>query len=164
MPQDPQTKEIDDLEFTIVPLDPFKANRLLLDLGEALGFAGGELKFGNIQKGVLNANVDGGSVARSIGELCHRIPRERFEKMVKDIGVLTTVKGHGLLDKQAKIDELFRGRLWTLYKWIAFALEVNYQDFFDGIISVTGVDPQKALASIGSGPPKPSDESGGSGD
>lgn len=161
MPQDKQSRQIGDHEFTCWPLDPFTANDLLLDLGEAFGAAGGKLDF--LDGEGIDAKVDAASIARAVGEFCRNVPREKFHYMVKRLGERTSVQGVGLLENQARIDELFRGRLLDLYKWIAFALEVNYRDFFGAIVGATGLKPGSMLASISSERPNISEGNGGSG-
>lgn len=113
-----ETREIDGTEFTVTQFPAMKALEVMASLQNASVGMDPSVKLGQIVTGKMDAAAQ--------------------KKMVLDVLQCTqalvrepTMKLIALTDQKA-IDQIFSGRLRTMFKVIEFAVEVNYGDFKDG--------------------------------
>ena len=75
-----------------------------------------------------DASVLGDAIAGALAEFSEK----DLEALIKDLLETATVEQDGKLAKVMPLfDSLFGGKIFTLYKVLAFALEVNFADFFE---------------------------------
>lgn len=80
-------------------------------------------------------------LAPVLAELFDRLDPDEAEQLVLQILNATLVVSNGKaisLHNNDAIDGVFGGRLMTMLKVMAFALEVNYKDFFHELLKVAG--------------------------
>lgn len=122
-------REIDGILFT-VKLLPFEVARPLLV--RATGLIGPALS----ELGGAEATGDGvGAMARAFGALGTKLSVKDMDYLDETLGPVSEIQGeNGMvpLTKQA-IRVHFQGRQLLWFKWVAFALEVQFSDFFDAV-------------------------------
>ena len=75
-----------------------------------------------------DASVLGDAISNALAEFSEK----DLEALIKDLLETATIEQEGKIAKVMPLfDELFRGKVFTLYKVLAFALEVNFADFFE---------------------------------
>jgi len=137
---DADTQTIDGDVYKVHMLDPLVATDLLADLGDILGSPLAALGSGIGGDDQIKALLDGGASEESFGPALERAVSEFFKRFSKGkqreiINTLAKVtfveKGSG---EAPRLDAIFavhfRGRIGTLYKWLGFALKVQFRDFF----------------------------------
>ena len=141
-----EQKEIDGHVYKVMMLDPLIATDLLADLGQimapTMGALGGLIakEKGDALTKMLdgfnsedNTSIDV-AVEKAIVGFFGKFTKEKQREI---IGIMTKVTIIVLPDgKEPRLQDTFevhfRGRILTLYKWLAFALKVQFQDFFSG--------------------------------
>lgn len=144
---DSQSKEIDGHTYKVLMLDPLVATDLLADMGQILaptiGAIGGVFakeKGDTLEKMFEGfdpedkTNVDA-AVEKAVMGFFQRFTKEKQREF---IGILMKVTIVVMPDgKEPRLQDIFavhfQGRVFTLYKWLGFALKVQFQDFFSGI-------------------------------
>lgn len=126
-------KEIEGLHFEVTQLGFAKSRQVFVRLSKALGPA-------------LAAFLDGKQSLASVdlrGALVDLLDRLSEADLVAVSDALMTdakVSRDGtkwpFLKDQA--EEIFAGRMLTYFQWLAFALEVNYSDFFGALRGLAG--------------------------
>lgn len=155
--RDEQTGTIDGDTYRVLMLDPLVATDMLADLGKILGpsmaaMAAGLGKGGQDQ---ISAVIEGGNDAseafgpgleRAIAGFFERVSKEKQREFINTLAAVTfVVKDNGEAPALKAIFAVhFRGRIGALYKWLGFALRVNFQDFFSSMAPVIAVAAQKA--------------------
>lgn len=151
------TKAIDGEEFRVLMLDPLIANDLLVDIGKTLGPALGALlasilkakdskaAFSQLLDGVRGlpgmemdddtqeavSDLIGDGLERALVGLIDRIEKGKLRDVISIMESVTSVrKGNDWPQLGTLSTVLFRGRLKLMYKWLAFAIRVQYRDFF----------------------------------
>lgn len=127
-----KTKEIDGFKVRVTQHPARKATRLLAKVGRTIGPALGAMR------GMKAADLkkDVADLAPLISTLFAQLTDEDVDSLVVDILSYTTVVDleaniHHMSDAK-QIDAVFTGELRTLMATLAFALEVNFRDFFFG--------------------------------
>lgn len=162
---DSKTKTIDGHTFEVFKLDPFTAQDILIDLGQAIGpalgnVAGGIAKLTGNEKAesLLDIDTSDPEIGRAVGALFSSLDKAMLRELINKMAEVTVYVGS---EKKGKLPGimavLFRGNLRLMYQWLWFALEVNFGDFFGwvgtAIGDVTGIvkaDPsQSTLPGIG---------------
>lgn len=119
----PQTRVINGLEFEVTPLPAFRG---LETLPRVTGF------FRNSILALSGVNRDKTeAIVKALAELASSNPAELMaltKILLENTTVVVDGKRQHLL---AKFDELMIGKHATTLRLLAFALEVNYADFFD---------------------------------
>jgi hypothetical protein len=141
-----KTKQIGAYEFTVKRL-PMSTGRALLvrllsvlapALGEALSKGADLRSFANAAKGM----VIGGGLVQAFGE---RLDDALIDAAADAMGKVSSAKNEQgvvlALDKPAIRDTVFDGDYLAFFEWIAFGLEVQYSDFFHGLIGKLGQEP-----------------------
>jgi hypothetical protein len=86
------------------------------------------------------ASVDIDSAAKA---LAASLSLDEFDAIVASMSASTEIWGPNFGDAGAPMprhfDDHFAGRYVAMLKWLAFALKVNFADFFDGKGSVAGL-------------------------
>jgi hypothetical protein len=70
-------------------------------------------------------------ISQMLGEISQRVTDDELDHFCRVLGSSSQIVAAGnavTLDKEV-IDVHFAGQLFNLFKWLAFALEVNYSDF-----------------------------------
>jgi hypothetical protein len=155
--QDGETTTIDGDTYRVLMLDPLIATDLLADLGKILGPSvaamasglqgGGEDQITAILDGQSDVTSSfGPSLERAIREFFERVSKEKQREFIATLAAVTVVvKDNGEAPALKAIFSVhFRGRIGALYKWLAFALKVQFQDFFSSIAPVIAAAGRKA--------------------
>jgi len=104
------------------------AKMLLPGMG---GFASGGIG------SILKSDVGGEQFATAATKLAMAIDSAKVQKIVKTLAKMTSIFGEGFGDAGAPLDvhleDHFAGRYGELVAWLAFALRVNYGNFFEGL-------------------------------
>jgi hypothetical protein len=134
---------IDGIEFEVFMLDPWVANEILHDLfhifgpsiRDVFGAMDGDVKSlkeaANDTKDWAEQQINMGSLGSAIGGLFQRMDSNLTKSIMEKLAAVTMVKDKGKLGDQFQL--VFLGKLGTMYKWVAFALEVQLADFFGSI-------------------------------
>ena len=133
---DAQTKEINDHTYTVMMLDPFVANDVLIELGHVIGPSIGGIvgaHSGGGLENVLDAEPDAAMIQAAIGGLFLRIDKANMRWLLDTLMAVSEVDGKPL-KKQAPLH--FRGKIGEMYQWLWFALTVQYADFTEWLAPV----------------------------
>ena len=131
------TREIDGTTYTIKQVDPMTA---VADVGRLLAKALGPA-FAKAAAGVL------ASVGEAAGLLFERLSADEIRTLVTKLlrGEGCTALWEGkTLPLDGLFDHLFEGKPFSVVKLLAFAIEVNYQDFSDGLRTLLAGMPRPA--------------------
>lgn len=124
-------REIDGVRFRMTPLGFAKARRIFVRLTKIAGPA------------MAKAAPQGASdLADAMAVLTEKVSDADLEDLAETFGDCTRFSQDGdawpFLNK-ANREALFSGgRLMLFFQWLAFALEVNYSDFFEWLKSAGG--------------------------
>lgn len=128
MARDVARKEIGGQMYNCTMMPATKANRTLISLTEIVGRPAVAMLSNAF---VNDANIEISDLAGiGIATIFERFDEETGDRLIKNI--LDGVLCEGVGPVNDHFDEHFRGRILTLYQVFAWALEVNYKDFFDG--------------------------------
>ena len=149
-----KTKNIDGVEFTVAPFMAVEALRLkaylLRTFGPAFGSAVGALKNLFTSKGdIADMQVDGSALSLAIQTLMENLDEESFVNLIKRMFTGLTARGKdkagkGFFRKFDEIDfdnsmnDVFQGRLFSVYPVLLLVLEANYPDFFSHTVRNIG--------------------------
>jgi hypothetical protein len=125
-----ETRVIGGRTYRVTQLTALKARALFVRLIKMVGpMAAALLGTGNA-RGFLD--MDGKEVGPMIVSFCERISDEELDYFCSVLGEQSQVineRGEGATLARNIIDVEFAGRLMDLFKWLTFALEVNFSDF-----------------------------------
>ena len=147
-----ETRTIDGLQVRTQQLPALRAWPLFIKLGRIIGPA--LTKAADIKD--ISLDMDLGELAPAIGALFAGIEPNEAADLAREILMSTTVvmdnKNFELMNEGA-IDTVFSGRFLVFMKTMAFAIQVNFQDFTDvvpGMVSRSGSDdpPEKEQANL----------------
>jgi hypothetical protein len=137
--QDAKTTTIDGHTYRCLMLDPLVATDMVADLGHllgpSLGALGGALLSdpGDGAKKLMDEGGEalGAGLEKAVVEFFSRFDKAKQREFIAQLGEVTyLVTG----DKEVKINAVlsmhFRGRVGSLYKWMGWALKVQFEDFF----------------------------------
>lgn len=141
---DPHTKTIDGDTYKVLMLDPMVSADLLLDLstifGPSLSIMGSGLLKARNSKEALQQLMEGVggtedlvgmNLEKAISSLIERLSKEKQREIVGVLSGVTSVQKDDAWPSLESIFSIhFRGRLKAMYKWLAFALQVQFKDFF----------------------------------
>lgn len=118
-----ETRVFDDLAITVQQLPAMRAVKLSRRLIQIAAPAVTALK---------DLSADASVLGEAISNALAEFSEKDLEALIKDLLETATVEQEGRIAKVMPLfDELFRGKVFTLYKVLAFALEVNFADFFE---------------------------------
>lgn len=154
---DSQSKTFDGTLYTVYMLPPKTARKILVRVFQVLGPSLGEAFTRDDEK--LSAAI--GPIVR---EFTDRISDEDLDWIMDALTGVTTISpgGEKTIQLRSVFDAQFKGKIGTMFKWFAFALEVQFSDFFGGSAGGLG----QLLAGIKEtlGSVSPSISTGASGD
>lgn len=127
--QDTQTRDIDDITFRVEQLDVKTARAVFIRLTHLLGPSLAEL--GKLAGDGSILDVDHTAALGVISKLLASATEEDLEYLVQVFMKKSKFKMPEATGLVPLVDIAFTGRLLTMFKWLAFAIEVNYADFFD---------------------------------
>jgi len=124
-------KEIDGVRYETSIFTGSRALKILVRVFRIIGKPIGAALEGNDggKLSLSNLNIDIGLAIKAIAD---NADSEVFEPLIKDIIASTLRNG-----VKINFDLDFSGKMGHLFRVIAFVLQSNYSDFFDGISSVT---------------------------
>lgn len=160
-----KTKTIDGIEFSVAPFMAVEALRLkaylLRTFGPALGQMVGTLKNLFTSKGdiALDMQIDGDSFAKTIETLTTQLDEDSFVNLIKRMFANLVAKGKD--QKTGKgfarqfdvahfdnsLNDVFSGRLFSIYPVLLLVLEANYPDFFEKTVRSIGKSIKETLSS-----------------
>ena len=130
-----QMKQIGGRHYRVTQLGAAKGTKLMVRLFKLLGppvsqFLSGVAKDG---KAVNIADIQMESVSEAVMELSQLITEDEMEHVISTLSRVTQVsddgkQGWGSLDEIREL--IWAGNYIEMFKWLAFALEVNYAGFF----------------------------------
>jgi hypothetical protein len=128
--RDPVKKTIDGVTFEVTPLGHKTARGAFVRLSKAVGPALARSAGSGDVTDLTGSDVN---VAAALGEVIGNVSDEDLDWFSDVLGKTTRYSVDGekwpFLDSSNR-DVLFQGRLLLFFHWLAFALEVNYSDFF----------------------------------
>jgi hypothetical protein len=145
-----KTKTIDGHTFEVSMLDPFDAQDILVDIGQAIapalgGVAAGAAKLVSSKAGsLLDVDISDPEIASAITGLFKGIEKAKLRQLMLQLAEVTTYVGKQERVKLTQVYKvLFRGDLALMYRWFWFALTANFENFTgwagDAISAVTGI-------------------------
>ncbi len=123
----PETRVIDGISFEVTPLGFTAGRKLFVRLSKALGPALAHLAGGAPSLAALD-------LPRAVASALESLTDADLDWASEILGDCTRVweddaSKKPFLDKSHR-ESLFSGRILLFFRWLAFALEVNYSDFF----------------------------------
>jgi hypothetical protein len=137
-----QSTTIDGVKFEVFMLDPDKAMKHSLSLLKIIGPGAGAIadlkQSGGLENVESIGDLDWGDdgFQRLFSAILDKIDSEFLLELINDLSEVSEVEPGGNL--QACRALLFRGKTALQFKWLWFALKVNYQDFSGALGSVFG--------------------------
>lgn len=155
----PHTETIDGEEYTVYMLSPLVAMDLLVDLSKMLGpglgpladAMSGAVKGEGVNIGaLLDMEIGGDVFSRAAESLFGNLDKGVVRTAIQTLAEVSQIGGAPLWKT---FEVHFRGRLGTMSKWLAFALKVQYGDFFSALtgqrLSGQGMTPAVSLSPTG---------------
>jgi hypothetical protein len=127
--QNSEIKEIEGVKYEVFMLAPSVSLDLGVEIGKVLGPAFGALidkASATEAKDVLDTDVNFADAAKL---LFQNLEKGMLQNVILKLASVTHADGTPL-DKIWEIH--FRGKLGSLFKWMGFALKVQYSDFLEG--------------------------------
>lgn len=160
-----KTKTIDGVEFSVAPFMAIEAIRLkaflMRNFGPALGQLVGTVKNMLTDKGDLKKDmqIDGVALAGVIETLMSNLDETSFVNLIKRMFANVVAKGKD--QKTGKgfarqfdeknfensLNDVFQGRIFTIYPVILLVLEANFPDFFEKTVRNIGQSIKGILSS-----------------
>ena len=142
---DTKSITIDGVRFTVHMLDPWVANEILHMLGNLVGPSLGQLvgavasKSGDQSisqqlaegKSWAEKKIDPEFLSAGISGLFQRLDPTQTRLIMEQLAAVTTVGEKGRLSET--FAAVFQGKIGAMYRWAAFAIKVNFADFFSSI-------------------------------
>lgn len=161
--RDHETVTIDGIDYRIRFLDPLTASDIATDLCKLLapvfGALGGNVLSEGNSKEALKSLLDGKkdnddsqgtseSIEKAIVGLLDRLSKEQVRYLIDAMANVTEVKQGDSWPELSSIFTIhFRGRVGSMYKWLAAAVRIQFKDFFSGMgsaitraVQLTGQD------------------------
>lgn len=154
---DCKTKTIDGTKYGVYMLPPKLARKMLVRIFQVLAPSAGEL-FGRESEQLSKA------IGPTLATLADRLSDDDLDWMMGELAKVSTVEMAP--NKEPALGQIFdvhfMGRIGHMLKWFAFALEVQYSDFWSG--SGSGLNDLLATVKAAMASPSPSTSTGSSGD
>ena len=129
--REPQTREIDGITFRVKPLGFAKGRQVFLRIAKAIGPV---LKSIPMEKGAPFPIME--AIAECVGNVTDADLAWLDEMLATDAAYSTEPGKWPFMSTALVREQLFDGRFMTYAKWLAFACEVNFADFFAAFGSV----------------------------
>ena len=131
---DCQERVIDGVTYSVYMLPPKTAMDLLVDIGKVVGPSVGTLVDAASSKGgaaaLLEMSVTSEFFSKAASELFERMDKSVLRSVIDQLAKVSMADGVKL---ESTLDIHFRGKLGTMFKWLAFALQVQFGDFFNAL-------------------------------
>jgi hypothetical protein len=160
--QEIKERRIDGHTYRVMMIGAKRSLRMLAQLGKMLAPALAKAAEGGSLKSIMGADLSQIDLSGMAQMLVDRLDEDALVRIVEDLAAVTTFSDHGKdwPNLGAAYDIHFAGRLASLAKWLAFALEVQFGDFFGVLGSLAKSGAAQAIASAS---PSPSTSTGRSG-
>lgn len=141
------TKTVDGLTLRVDMLEIDEAEECLVILGKTLGPALGELASTVAGKKLLD--VDAGAASGALAKLFQGVSKEDLRLIRQYMAKVTFHQiAPGPKGWMPLVPEVvFKGKLGTMYKWLWFALGVNYADFLPAVLPIVRLQGSEQVAS-----------------
>jgi hypothetical protein len=120
-------KTIDEVTITIRQLPAMKSMKFFR---EVVGC------FGPSLMSIAGDSTEEDAISGAIEQLMMNLTDDKLQKMVDTLFLDALVeldgKPRNLVGHNGVFDLVFQGKVFTIFKFLWFALEVNYEDFFEG--------------------------------
>lgn len=157
--QDGETATIGKHTYRVRHIDPMTATDITVDLAKLFGpiiaVVGGTILSEKDTKGKLKAILDGEkpkddegnvvddgtaqAIERALGGLFEKLSKEQVRYLISVMSPVTEVRQG---DKWPQLDSIFtvhfRGDPAGIFRWLGFAMQVNFRGFFSGIAGAIG--------------------------
>jgi|LULL01.1.fsa_nt_gb hypothetical protein len=139
--REPQKTTIGDVQYSVTPMSPIVASKLLTRLikivGEPIGKLAGMKKDG--AKGILEQEIDGKLISEALSVLTEKLDENEMESILKRIispEYVTFSTDGDQWKKLSSIDGHFseHGGMAGMFKLARFVLETNYSDFLKDLV------------------------------
>ena len=139
--REPQRITLGEIQYSVTPMSPIKASKLLTRLLKIVGEPIGKLtevkKDG--AKGLLDQQIDGKLISEALAALTDKLDDNELETLLKRIihPDHVTYTGNGdEWKKLTSIDGHFNeaGGMAAMFKLARFILETNYSDFLKDLV------------------------------
>lgn len=152
-----QDKRIGETLYRVTELPATRSLDMLIGLFKMIGPALGVVMDGvdtakrTSLADMLDAKLSGDAFARAAAELAARVNTPQVQDMIAKLRACTQYdpggQGETFRNMTAEtFDMHFAGRMHELFGWLAFALEVQFGDFFGSLASLGGASPAGAPA------------------
>lgn len=150
------SRTIDGKTYVVLMLPPLEAHDVLMDLTKTV-----LPSFGNLLASFVGSPAGGGEepggaassfwdlieqvsdreqMAEAFHALARSLDKEQVRALMRRMAELTRVQmGERQPTLSDVFDAHFQGRIMSMYRWLAYALEVNFGDFFGSLASDTGL-------------------------
>lgn len=125
--QETQTKIIDGMEVSVSQLPARRAMKMFNRLGRVFGPALGKI-MASSPDGLKTMNI--GAMGDAVAMLFEKFTDSEQDFIMNELLATAVVDNKPLMPI---FDTMMRGKTLTVYKLLAFALEVNYGDFLGGL-------------------------------
>lgn len=157
--QDGETTTIGPHTYRVRHIDPLTATDITVDLaklfGPVIAAVGGTILSGSNTKSQLKSLLDGEklkdehgepiedgtpqAIERALSGLFEKLSKEQIRYLINVMSPVTEVKKG---DKWPQLDSIFeihfRGDPAGIFKWLGFAMQVNFKGFFSGMAGAIG--------------------------
>jgi len=134
-----ENKKIDGCNYVCAMMPATKAQKTFVEVSQRIGspamamlsraFSPSVEESGKITGG-LDTTVEG-LVAEGLRIFLLELDPDTADRIIKTVMDGVLVEGDGKLTDEAVFDQHFRGRVLSMYRVFAWAMEVNYRDFSD---------------------------------
>ena len=133
--QDVNKKVIDGHTFEVLMMPPMPSHRLLMKLLGIIGPAASHLvdrEYGNASSSVLDEEVTGGFFAKVISSLFDKLDCDVTEEIINAMKEVSSVSvaEKKMAPLASVFDVFFAGKLDLMYKWLIFAMQVQWGKCF----------------------------------
>jgi len=140
--REPKRITIEDVQYTVTPMSPISASKLLTRLLRIIGEPVGKLAALKKQEGaknLLDTEIDGNLIGDALSSLTEKLDENEMESILKRIispdHVTFSTDGNEY-KKLMSIDGHFSqfGGMAGMFKLARFVLETNYSDFLKDLV------------------------------
>lgn len=125
-------KEIDGHKYACMMMPATKSQRIFIELTQLMGHPAVAMISNAFQPKEKGAELHVEELmATGVRVMLSELDPDTSDRIIKTVFDGVKLEGVGNLDEPATFDAHFRGRVMSIYKVFAWAMEVNYQDFFD---------------------------------
>lgn len=143
MQTEANSKIIDDIEFKVYMLPPLKSHKLLLKLVKMIGPVLGPVFdrfYGNDKSAILDEEISGQFFTTAVSKLLDELDENKIDEFIsafKNVTWVPGANGHVPLknEKGDQFDSFFMGKLDLMYKWLIFAMQVQWGKCLSALVN-----------------------------